>query len=48
MYGAGLRISEALSLCVDDIDSRRMLLRVRQSKSKPRYVPIIGRILREA
>ena len=46
MYGAGLRISEALSLCVDDIDSRRMLLRIRQSKSKPRYVPMSPRLLK--
>jgi integrase/recombinase XerD len=46
MYAAGLRISEALTLCVDDIDSRRMLLRVRQSKTKPRYVPMSPRVLR--
>jgi integrase/recombinase XerD len=46
MYAAGLRISEALSLCVDDIDSRRMLLRIRQSKSKPRYVPMSPRLLK--
>lgn len=46
MYGAGLRIGEALTLCVDDIDSRRMLLRVRQSKSKPRHVPMSPRVLR--
>ena len=46
MYGAGLRISEALTLCADDIDSGRMLLRVRQSKTKPRYVPLSPRLLR--
>ena len=31
---------------MDDIDSRRMLLRVRQSKSKPRYVPMSPRLLK--
>ena len=45
MYGSGLRVSEAVSLCVDDIDSNRMLVRVRQSKSKPRYVPMSQRLL---
>jgi integrase/recombinase XerD len=45
MYGAGLRISEALSLRVDDIDSRRMLLRVRVSKTKQRYLPMSKRLL---
>jgi site-specific recombinase XerD len=46
MYGAGLRSGEALALCVDDIDSSRMLLRVRQSKTKPRYVSMSPRVLR--
>ena len=37
-YGAGLRASEVCKLKVDDIDSRRMLLRVEQSKMmKDRY-----------
>ncbi len=45
MYGAGLRIGEALSLRVDDIDSQRMLLRVRKSKSKQRYLPMSQRLL---
>ena len=45
MYAAGLRISEALRLCVEDIDSHRMLLRIRRSKTKPRYVPMSERLL---
>ena len=41
IYGCGLRLGEALRLEVSDIDSNRMMLRVRQGKeSKDRYVPI--------
>lgn len=37
-YGAGLRVSEVVSLKVSDIDSKRMVLRVEQGKgSKDRY-----------
>ena len=38
-YAAGLRVSELASLEVSDIDSRRMLIRIRQGKGhKDRYV----------
>jgi site-specific recombinase XerD len=33
-YGAGLRVSEVASLRVDDIDSKRMLIRVEQGKGR--------------
>lgn len=34
MYSCGVRISEALALHLDDIDSSRMLIRVRQGKGR--------------
>jgi site-specific recombinase XerD len=46
MYAAGLRVSEAANLCVDDIDSERMLIRIRQAKGKrDRYVPLSSSLL---
>lgn len=45
-YGAGLRISEVCTLRVADIDSKRMLLHVRDAKGgRDRFVPLPERVL---
>jgi site-specific recombinase XerD len=44
-YGAGLRIGEVLALEVSDIDSKRMLLRVRDGKTGGRCVVMSARVL---
>ena len=46
IYSCGLRRSEAVALSVDDIDSKRMVIRVRKGKGgKDRYVPLAPRTL---
>lgn len=46
-YGAGLRISEACSLRVEDIDAKRGLIHIRQGKGKKdRHVMLSARLLK--
>jgi site-specific recombinase XerD len=46
MYTCGLRVSEAIRLRIEDIDSRRMVVCVRSGKGrKDRYVPLPQRML---
>jgi len=50
-YDSGLRLSELRNLCIDDIDSERMVIRVRQGKGKKdryaRLTPGLLALLRE-
>lgn len=46
IYSCGLRLSEGLGLTTTDIDSQRMVVRVRQGKGgRDRYVPLPDRTL---
>ena len=45
IYSCGLRLSEGTHLKVDDIDSGRMMVRVRGKGDKDRYVPLPKRTL---
>jgi site-specific recombinase XerD len=45
MYGAGLRILEACSLHVSDIDSARMVIHIRLSKGKEDRYVMLGEYL---
>ena len=46
IYAAGLRVSEAVKLTGDDIDSARMVLVIRQAKGrKDRYVMLSEQLL---
>jgi site-specific recombinase XerD len=45
-YGSGLRISEVCNLCVEDIDSHRMVIHVRNGKGdRDRYTMLPQRLL---
>ena len=46
IYACGLRISEGVNLMVQDIDSKRMMILIRNSKGgKDRYIPLPNRLL---
>ncbi len=45
IYSCGLRLTEGTQLKVDDIDSERMMVRVRGKGGKDRYVPLPKRTL---
>ena len=48
IYSAGLRLSELLHLQVQDIDSQRMVLRVRQDKGRrDRYAVLSPALLKQ-
>ena len=46
-YGAGLRVSEVVSLKVSDIDSKRMTLRVEQGKGRKDRYAMLSPVLLE-
>lgn len=46
-YGAGLRVTETVSLRVEDIDSERMQIRVREGKGKKDRMVLLPKLLLE-
>ena len=48
IYSSGLRVSEAARLKISDIDSKRMVLRIRQSKGKKDRYTILSTVALEA
>lgn len=47
-FGAGLRVSEICRLRIDDVDAKRMVLRIRHAKGgRERYVMLSAHLLRE-
>jgi len=47
IYSCGLRLSEGLFLRIPDVDSERMLLRIRGKGNKDRFVPLPQRTLEQ-
>lgn len=48
LYSTGVRISEALSLKIPDIDSQRMMIHIRHGKAgRDRYVPLRSALLEQ-
>ncbi len=48
IYSGGLRVSEAAKMKIEDIDSQRMMIRIRQSKGrKDRYVMLSQSVLEQ-
>jgi len=46
-YGTGLRASEVVALCVGDIDSQRMILRVEEGKGRKDRYAMLSPVLLE-
>lgn len=45
LYASGLRVTEACSLRIDDVDSKRMVLRIVGGKTGDRYAPLSPTLL---